>query len=106
MHDRRCLFWREAVDARRDGRKGDALEPRIVGEPQGAGVGRSEEGFLSGGAITVPRPDGVNDVLRVDGECWRHARITCRARRYRVAGALQAWARRPEDDATNATASG
>jgi hypothetical protein len=46
----------------------------------------------------------MNDVLRVDGESWRHARLTCRARCHLVAGALQAWARRPEDDATHAPA--
>lgn len=106
LYDWCGLFGREAVDARGDRRKGDALKPCVVGEPQGAGVGRSEEGFLSGGAITVLGPDGMNDVLRVDSESWRHPRITCRARRNRVAGALQAWARRSEDDPTNATASG
>ena len=105
LYDWCGLFGREAVDARGDRRKGDALEADVVGELQGAGVGRSEEGFLSGGAITVLGPDGMNDVLRVDGEGRRNPCLAGWARCHLVAGALQVWARRPEDDATHATTS-
>ena len=40
MHDGRCLFRWEAVDARGDCRKGDALKPGIVGELEGVGLQR------------------------------------------------------------------
>ena len=73
--DLSCLIRREAIDAGRDAREGDALQSRLGREAQGVRVAGTEFVRFAVFATVPDRADGVDDVSCFETMAFRHFRL-------------------------------
>src|SRR3954462_2610490 len=102
--DRRCPLRREAVDAGRDCREGDALEAVPGGDFERAAIAARQNHVLAGAAAAPDRADRVDDVPRRQPITLRDLGVARRAAVQRPARGEKLGTRGAMDGAVDAAA--
>jgi hypothetical protein len=99
-------FCGKSVDAGRDRGKGDRIEAMLVGDFERAAIAGGEQPILVPSAAAPDRPDGVDDMARLQREPGRDLRFARRAAAKRPAGRKQLRPGRPVNRTIDAAAAG